>query len=49
MELIKGFYEGNDNYLNFMPEGQDKEYCELGVFSQNIGVRHTNTSRYFFA
>ncbi len=32
-----------------MSEGQDEEYCELGVFTQNKGVRPTNTSWYFFA
>ena len=44
MELIKGLYERNDNYLNFMSEGVDEEYVELGVFTSNRGIRPTNTS-----
>ena len=30
MDLIKGSYGRNDNYLNFMSQGEDEEYIEVG-------------------
>ena len=39
MDLIKGTFERNDNYINLMSPGEDKEFVEIGLFSRNSRYR----------
>ena len=39
MDLVKGKFERNDDYINLISPGKDEEFVEIGLFSRNLRYR----------
>ena len=48
MDLVKGTYQRNDDYINILSPGEDEEFVEIGQFSRNYRYRYGNDNNTLF-